>query len=128
MDRTEHVGRRLKLRDLQLLEAVVRWDPAWHAERELAERVVLGFPPAVRVATVTGSAPAVRQLVQAAELPDGAEVLGPVPIGTDERAVIRIGAERGLELTDALRAAQGARSARKDRDPVRVQIDPLDLV
>jgi hypothetical protein len=27
-----------------------------------------------------------------------------------------------------LRAAQGARSARKDRDPVRVQVDPLDLV
>jgi primosomal protein N' (replication factor Y) (superfamily II helicase) len=51
-----------------------------------------------------------------------------VPVGNDERALIRIAAERGLELADALRGAQGARSARKDREPVRVQIDPLDLV
>jgi primosomal protein N' (replication factor Y) len=110
------------------VEAIVRWDPVWHAERELAERVALGFPPAVRAATVTGSAPAVRMLVRDAALPAGAEVLGPVPVGNDERTLIRIAAERGLELADALRGAQGARSARKDREPVRVQIDPLDLV
>ena len=35
MDRTEHVGRRLKLRDLQLLEAVVRWGSIAKAARQL---------------------------------------------------------------------------------------------
>jgi primosomal protein N' (replication factor Y) (superfamily II helicase) len=110
------------------VEAVVRWDVAGHAERELAERAALGFPPAVRAATVSGSALAVRQLVQAADLPPGAEVLGPVPVGPAHRAVVRIPAEHGLELADALRAVLGARAARKDPEPVRVQIDPLDLV
>jgi molybdate transport repressor ModE-like protein len=35
VDRTEHVGRRLKLRDLQLLEAVVRWGSIAKAARQL---------------------------------------------------------------------------------------------
>jgi primosomal protein N' (replication factor Y) len=70
----------------------------------------------------------VRQLLDAVRLPDGAEVLGPVALGTDERAVLRGPVERGLDLADALRAAQGVRTARKDPDPVRVQVDPLDLV
>jgi primosomal protein N' (replication factor Y) (superfamily II helicase) len=110
------------------VEALIRWDPIWHAERELAERVELGFPPAVRAATVSGSATAVRALVAGTEVPPGTEVLGPVPAGDGERVILRVASERGLELADALRAAQGARSARKDREPVRVQIDPLDLV
>src|ERR1700745_1544296 len=36
MNRTEHVGRRLKLRDLQLLEAVVRWGSIAKAARQLS--------------------------------------------------------------------------------------------
>ncbi len=112
------------------VEALVRWDPVWHAERELGERVELGFPPAVRAATVSGSPAAVQQLLTAVTAPRGTQVLGPVGIGDDgtERAILRVTPERGLALADALRAAQGERSARKDREPVRVQVDPLDLV
>jgi primosomal protein N' (replication factor Y) (superfamily II helicase) len=33
----------------------------------------------------------------------------------------------GHELADALRAAQGVRSARKAADHVRVRVDPVDL-
>jgi primosomal protein N' (replication factor Y) len=113
------------------VEALVRWDPVWHAERELAERVGLGFPPAVRAATVTGSPQALRLVLAAlTAAPDwsAVEVLGPVSVGDAERAILRVPPERGLALSDALRAAQGERSARKDREPVRVQIDPLDLV
>ena len=57
-----------------------------------------------------------------------AEVLGPVPVGDAERAILRVAPERGLALADALHAGQGQRAARKDRDPVKVQVDPLDLV
>jgi primosomal protein N' (replication factor Y) len=113
------------------VEALVRWDPAWHAERELAERTELRFPPAVRAATLTGSPAALRQMTESlAGAPGwaGAEVLGPVPAGDGERLVVRVPPERGLQLADALRGAQGARSARKEREPVRVQVDPLDLV
>ena len=41
---------------LAAVQALLRWDPAWFAARELAERRELGFPPAVRMASVTGAA------------------------------------------------------------------------
>ena len=62
------------------VQALIRWDPATHAERELAERAELRFPPAVRMASLTGAEPAVRDLLAAASLPPYAEVLGPVPV------------------------------------------------
>ena len=37
------------------VQALVRWDAAGHAARELAERAELGFPPAVRMAALTGA-------------------------------------------------------------------------
>jgi primosomal protein N' (replication factor Y) len=62
------------------VQALLRWDPAGYAARELAERRELGFPPAVRMASVTGASAAVAELLAAARLPDGAELLGPVPV------------------------------------------------
>ncbi|GAB1693037.1 hypothetical protein KRM28CT15_48400 [Krasilnikovia sp. M28-CT-15] len=63
------------------VQALLRWDPGWFAARELAERRELGFPPAARMASVTGRPEAVAELLDAARLPDGAELLGPVPAG-----------------------------------------------
>ncbi|GAB1641637.1 primosomal protein N' [Krasilnikovia sp. MM14-A1259] len=63
------------------VQALLRWDPGWFAARELAERRELGFPPAARMASLTGHPAAVAELLDAARLPDGAEVLGPVPAG-----------------------------------------------
>jgi primosomal protein N' (replication factor Y) len=110
------------------VEALVRWDPVWHAERELADRIELGFPPAVRAITLTGAPSAVEQVLAAVDLPAGAEVLGPVPLGDQARAVLRTAPATGLALADAVRAVQAARSARKEADSVRVQVDPLELV
>ncbi|MQA24417.1 MAG: primosome assembly protein PriA [Micromonosporaceae bacterium] len=117
------------------VQALLRFDPAWHAERELAERSSLGFPPAVRMASLTGAPDAVGELLSVAELPDGADVLGPVPLpGRDdgeeslERALVRVRRGAGPALAAALHAASGVRSARKARTPARVQIDPLDLL
>jgi primosomal protein N' (replication factor Y) len=106
----------------------VRWDPAGYAERELADRRALGFPPAVRLAALTGPAPAVAELLTLADLPAGADVLGPVP-GREGavRALVRVPKAHGAALARALRAAQGVRSARKAPDPVRVQIDPVEI-
>lgn len=116
------------------VQALIRWDPAGYAERELADRSALGFPPAARMASVTGPRPAVDDLLASVELPEAAEVLGPVPLpgnreGTpQERALIRVPPARTRALCGALRAALAARSARKDPDSVRVQVDPLELV
>jgi primosomal protein N' (replication factor Y) len=123
-------------------QALLRWDPVTLAERELADRRDLGFPPAVKMASLTGSPAALREFIEVARLPEGADVLGPVPLpaprrgtGTTqrgeevrERALVRVPRAAGRVLADALKAAQGVRSARKAAEPVRVEIDPLELI
>ncbi|MGW3784619.1 primosomal protein N' [Micromonospora chokoriensis] len=110
------------------VQALLRWDAAWFAGRELAERRELGFPPAVRMASVTGPAEAVADLLTAARLPDDAEVLGPVPAEEGrERMLVRVPRARAAALAEALHSAAGARAARKAADPVRLQVDPLSL-
>jgi primosomal protein N' (replication factor Y) len=125
---------------LPAVQALIRWDPVTFSERELAERAELGFPPAVRMASVTGPADAVADFVGVLSssgngLPARAEVLGPVPVDagpgvsaeTRERALIRTGRRDGLELARALHAVQATRSARKDGGAVRVQLDPAEV-
>ncbi|GGO02887.1 hypothetical protein GCM10010116_05660 [Microbispora rosea subsp. aerata] len=114
---------------LPAVQALLRWDPVTFAERELGERAELGFPPAVRMATLTGSAAAVRETLADATLPAEAQVLGPVPVdGGLERAMIRVPRRLGSALARALKGASGVRSARKAPEVVRVNIDPLDLI
>lgn len=110
------------------VQALLRWDAPWFAARELAERRELGFPPAVRMASVTGVAEAVADLLAGARLPDGAEVLGPVPADEGrERMLVRVPRARAAALARALHAAAGQRSARKAAERVRLQVDPLAL-
>ncbi|MEE6261825.1 primosomal protein N' [Plantactinospora sonchi] len=110
------------------VQALLRWDPVWFAGRELAERRELGFPPAARMASLTGTAAAVAELLEAARLPDGADVLGPVPAGDgQERMLVRVPRSRAAALAAALHTAAGVRTARKANQPVRVQVDPHDL-
>jgi len=133
------------------VQALVRWDPATFASRELAEREELRFPPAVRMASAAGPRAAVDTLLDLARLPDDAEVLGPLP-GLSGRAarlasgangqnadppehgpdaaryLIRVPRSEGTELALALRAAQAVRTAAKDPGPVRVQLDPAALI
>jgi primosomal protein N' (replication factor Y) len=110
------------------VQALLRWDPGWFAERELAERRELGFPPAARMASVTGRAEAVAELLAAARLPDGAEVLGPVPADDEqERMLVRVSRSGAAEMARALHEASAVRSAKKAALPVRIQVDPADL-
>ena len=124
---------------LAATQALIRWDPVTFAERELAERAELGFPPAVRMAAVTGEAAAVASLLAGTD--PAFEVLGPVPVepagpehppeaAPDDqvRALIRASRARGAELARALAAAQAGRSARKEGGGVRVQLDPAELI
>ncbi len=110
------------------LQALVRWDPAGHAERELSDRSSARLPPAVRLATITGDAGAVDDALTLLEAPPEAEVLGPA--ATDEpgewRVVVRVPRSSGLSLSAALGELQRVRSARK-LDPVRLKVDPQTL-
>jgi primosomal protein N' (replication factor Y) len=138
---------------LPAVQALLRWDPVTHAERELAERAELRFPPTVRMASLTGAEPAVRDMIAAASLPPYAEVLGPVPVtarpaapadgrhpaadgqpsrpapgDAQVRALIRVPRKDGAALAASLHAAQSLRSARKDTEMIRVQLDPAELI
>jgi primosomal protein N' (replication factor Y) (superfamily II helicase) len=121
------------------VQALIRWDPATHADRELAERAELRFPPAARMAAVSGPEQAVTALLEVVTLPEHAELLGPLP-GTDGRAgtaaaaseavryLVRVPRSEGTALALALRAAQAVRSAAKEPGVVRVQLDPAALI
>ena len=106
------------------VQALVRWDAAGAARRELADRTAHGFPPATRMAAVSGSAAAVADLLGAVGI---GEVLGPVAAGEGERALLRVPRAEGPALAAALKAAAGVRSARKS-EPVRIEMDPLSLL
>jgi primosomal protein N' (replication factor Y) len=117
--------------ELRAVQALLRWQPRWHAERELEDRRALHLPPAGRMAALTGSTEAVADLLSLATLPPAAEVLGPVPAADgdpeDERVLVRVPRVRGQELAAALKAAQATRSARKAQGSVRVEMDPVAL-
>jgi primosomal protein N' (replication factor Y) len=120
--------------ELRAVQALVRWAPDWHADRELADRQALHLPPFARVAAVTGTAAAVGDLMRTLELPAAAEVLGPVPAGNRgndddgaERMIIRVPRADGAALAASLKAAAAGRSARKATDSMRIEIDPQQL-
>ena len=81
------------------------------------------------MAAVTGPPAAVADTLGSASLPEQAQVVGPVPAGADaERMLIRVPRAQGAELARALKAAAALRSARKAADPVRIVLDPLELI
>lgn len=111
---------------LPLVQALIRWDPAWLAARELAERRELGLPPTVRAATLSGDPAAVdaaRTL-----LPEGSRVMGPLPVlGSDDvRALITMDRRQGVQLAQALSAIAATRTARKDPARLHHVVDPPD--
>ena len=127
----------------------MRWDPAWLAGRELAERRALRLPPAVTLAQVVGPR---TVLVEAlgegggvdlqAAVPE-LERLGPLPVRGDGAGPLskRAGSEaaprvqvmlrapvgRRVALADALAAVRAQRSARKEPESVTVRMDPRDV-
>ncbi|MGH3831144.1 MAG: primosomal protein N' [Pseudonocardiaceae bacterium] len=117
---------------LAAVQALLRWDPAGHAQAELAARAELGFPPSARIAALDGAPATVASLSEALELPPRATLLGPVPAPGQhaeerERLLVRVPRSDGLALASALAALQAGRSARKLPDPLRVQLDPQEL-
>ncbi|MET9230726.1 primosomal protein N' [Lentzea sp. NPDC003310] len=126
-------GRVVVIADSSLtpVQALVRWDPVWHAATELAARTELGFPPAVRMATVDGTPDAVNAVLDELRLPPTGEILGPVPLGDDEtkeRALVRVSRAEGRQLAAVLAEAQAVRTARKEQDLVRIKLDPLEVL
>ena len=109
------------------VEALVRWDPAWFAQRELDDRAALSLPPTVVMAAVSGERRAVEAAVAQTRFDEDVERLGPLPLGDDAvRVLVRVPLDRRAAATSALTAMRAVRSARKEPVSVQVRVDPPD--
>ncbi len=137
------------------VEALVRWDPAWLAARELEERESLALPPAAVMAQVVGPRAAVLAALAKGDLDPSVERLGPLPFrrrsssrgpvggaqsgapydappaGRDGdeplvQVLLRTTRAQAPTLARALQALRAGRSARKEPDSVLVRMDPVE--
>lgn len=88
-----------------LAGALATWQLADFSRSELADRRHLRFPPAIRVASVSGDATSVEQAITAVSGIEGVDVLGPVnsPSGS-LRAIVRFDYSRGADVAAILRS------------------------
>lgn len=127
---------------LPLVQYFERWDVVGAAAAELAARREVRFPPAVHMAAIDGADASLDAFLELVELPEHAEVLGPVPLppglslpgdydraefGEPQRILVRIPPGPRSQLGTALRNANASRSARKDDLPLRIQVDPIHV-
>jgi primosomal protein N' (replication factor Y) len=99
-----------------LATAMATWRQADYARGELADRRRLRFPPAVRVATVTGEVEAVAKAVASASI-DPDDVLGPVDVADRSvRTIVRFDYANGAAVASALRS-QVVKAATAKRRP-----------
>jgi len=136
------------------VEALVRWDPAWLAARELEERETLALPPAAVLAQVVGPRAAVLAALAKGDFDPSVERLGPLPFRRRTASRPPVGAPTGApydaapaggesgeplvqvllrttraqapSLALALQAVRAGRSARKEPDSVLVRMDPVE--
>jgi len=102
-----------------LARALNAWQAEAFASAELADRRQLRFPPAVRIASVTGTAADVDSALADLGESAGVDVLGPV--GTEAplvRAIVRFAYAKGDEVSHALKASV-VRNAATRRRPTK---------
>ncbi len=113
---------------IPVVQALVRWDAPWLAERELDDRAGAGLPPVTRVAVLRGARADLLDVAAALTVPH--RLLGPVPTGEDgdrHRAVVVVDRTDATALAAALRAISATRSAHAGTAKVAVHLDPRDL-
>ena len=132
--------------------ALLRWDPAGYAQRELSLRHELQLPPAVRVASITGGRTAVGHFGQAVEQQLGQQgvvlrTAGPAPLVTagapgptgsqgraevaadeDVRTLLFIPYGLAAQVIRVLRAVKVAAAAKRTDDPVQLRLDGVDVL
>ncbi|MFK5635339.1 MULTISPECIES: primosome assembly protein PriA [unclassified Ornithinimicrobium] len=107
------------------VEALVRWDPVWLAQRELDERAGLDLPPVRRHVAVQGPARGVQEVVLALAQKGHLQLADALDLGSGQaRSLVRESVEGGLAT--AVREVRAGRGARKAEDAVRTVLDPAD--
>jgi len=124
--------------------ALLRWDPAGYAHRELALRMELQLPPAVRIASVTGPRAAVEHYTGAVEADLAGHGItlraaGPAPLlltappsgrrtAEDVRTLLFFTYGQAAVVVRVLRATRAAVAAKRTTDPVQLRLDGVDVL
>lgn len=124
------------------VQHLIRWDVPGFAALELEQRRDAHFPPAVHLALVDAPRAALDDFFAHTDLPEHAELLGPVDLppgaslpgewdrerfGPAQRMLVRSPLAGRNQLGAALRAGLVRRGARKQELPLRVQVNPVDV-
>lgn len=122
--------------------ALLRWDPAGYASRELALRQELQLPPAVRIASVTGKRADVVHFTERLAQNIQLRTVGPAPVSLalsaqraraqdgdpDVRTLFFIPYAQAAEATRAMRAVKAASAAKRTSGPVQLRLDGVDVL
>lgn len=130
--------------DTTAVGALLRWDPAGFAQRELSLREELQLPPAVRIASVTGPRTAVEHFTGAvesglAEAGIAIRTAGPAPLlfggppsarrtAEDVRTLLFFPYSRAAAVVRLLRATRSAAAAKRTTEPVQLRLDGVDVL
>lgn len=130
--------------DTAAVGALLRWDPAGFAQRELSLRAELQLPPAVRIASVTGPRTAVEHFTGAvesglAEAGIDIRTAGPAPLlyggqpparrmAEDVRTLLFFPYSQAAAVVRLLRATRSAAAAKRTTEPVQLRLDGVDVL
>ncbi|WP_458781964.1 primosomal protein N' [Arthrobacter sp. D3-16] len=130
--------------DTGAVGALMRWDPAGYAQRELSLRAELQLPPAVRIASITGPRAAVEHFsgAVAAQLEHAGihlRTAGPAPLilsgppsarrsAEDVRTLLFFPYAQAAAVTRVLRATRSATAAKRSAEPVQLRLDGVDVL
>jgi primosomal protein N' (replication factor Y) len=122
--------------------ALLRWDPAGYASRELVLRQELQLPPAVRIASVTGKRADVVHFTESLASNIQLRTAGPAPVSLtlsaqrstardgdpDVRTLLFIPYAQAAQTTRAMRAVKAASAAKRTSGPVQLRLDGVDVL
>ena len=127
---------------LPVVQHLIRWDAPGFAALELNLRREARFPPAVHVAVADAPRDGLDEFFARTELPEHAELLGPVDLppgvrlpgewnrealGPAQRMLVRTPLAGRAALGKALRAGAVAWTTARQDLPLRIQVDPVDI-
>lgn len=102
------------------VQALIRWDAPWLAERQLRELGEVGLGPQTRLAAITGSVSALDDLLGHLQIPVRTMRI------SGERALLGVPRSQGVQLARELGAMIRERSARKGGSQLTVVMDPRE--
>ena len=122
----------------EVAAALATWTHPAFARDELTDRRALRFPPAVRMASVSGASGAVDAAVATVRGLDGVDVLGPISVENGVRSIVRFDYASGASVARELKAAVVRNATTRRRPPagkggyrpaptLRVRFDDPDI-